>query len=65
MQKGNSLKSTARWFLAWLIYSSILKMEGICSSETSVVSQQTTRRHISEDKTTKELNDFCSTSKRK
>jgi hypothetical protein len=28
-----------------------LKMEAICSSETSVVTQQTTRRHIPEDNT--------------
>jgi hypothetical protein len=33
-------------------------MEEIYSSEKSVASQQTTRRHIPEDKTTKELNDF-------
>jgi hypothetical protein len=35
------------WFL--LKFSSTLKMEAICSSETSVTSQQTTRRHIPED----------------
>jgi hypothetical protein len=28
-----------------------LKMEAICSSETSVVTQRTTRRHIPEDDT--------------
>jgi hypothetical protein len=33
------------------IISSTLKMEAICSSETSVATQQTTRRHISEDDT--------------
>jgi succinate dehydrogenase/fumarate reductase cytochrome b subunit len=33
------------------IISSTLKMEAICSSETSVVTQQTTRRHIPEDDT--------------
>jgi hypothetical protein len=33
------------------IISSTLKMEAICSSETSVASQQTTRRHIPEDDT--------------
>jgi hypothetical protein len=32
-------------------YFSTLKMEAICSSETSVVTQQTTRRHIPEDDT--------------
>jgi hypothetical protein len=34
-----------------VIISSTLKMEAICSSETSVASQQTTRRHIPEDDT--------------
>jgi hypothetical protein len=33
------------------IISSTLKMEAICSSETSVEIQQTTRRHIPEDDT--------------
>jgi hypothetical protein len=33
------------------IISSTLKMEAICSSETSVATQQTTRRHILEDDT--------------
>jgi hypothetical protein len=33
------------------IISSTLKMEAICSSETSVVTQQTTRRHIPEGDT--------------
>jgi hypothetical protein len=33
------------------MFSSTLKMEAICSSETSVSSQQTTRRHIPEDDT--------------
>jgi hypothetical protein len=37
------------WFL--LKISSTLKMEAICSSETSVASQQTTQRHIPEDVT--------------
>jgi hypothetical protein len=32
-----------------LKFSSALKMEAIYSSETSVASQQTTRRHIPED----------------
>jgi hypothetical protein len=36
------------WFL---LKFSTLKMEAICSSETSVASQQTTRRHIPEDDT--------------
>jgi hypothetical protein len=34
-----------------LAYSSILKMEATCSSETSVATQQTSRRHIPEDDT--------------
>jgi hypothetical protein len=33
------------------IISSTLKMEAICSSETSVETQHTTRRHIPEDDT--------------
>jgi 3-polyprenyl-4-hydroxybenzoate decarboxylase len=33
------------------IISSTLKREAICSSETSVATQQTTRRHIPEDDT--------------
>jgi hypothetical protein len=37
------------WFL--LKFSSTLKMEAICSSETSVAFQQTTRHHIPEDDT--------------
>jgi hypothetical protein len=40
----------SRWFLAQLILST-LKMETICSSETSVVTQRTTRRYIPEDGT--------------
>jgi hypothetical protein len=36
--------------LAETIYLT-LKMEAICSSETSVATQQTTRRHIPEDDT--------------
>jgi hypothetical protein len=34
-----------------LDFSSTLKMEALCSSETSVATQQTTRRHIPEDDT--------------
>jgi hypothetical protein len=40
----------SRWFLAELV-SSTLKMEAICSSETSVDTQRTTRRYIPEDGT--------------
>jgi hypothetical protein len=39
----------ARWFAEPI--SSTLKMEAICSSETSVKTQRTTRRHIPEDYT--------------
>jgi hypothetical protein len=39
----------ARWFAEPI--SSTLKMEAICSSETSVETQGTTRRHIPEDYT--------------
>jgi hypothetical protein len=39
----------ARWFAEPI--SSTLKMEAICSSETSVETQRTTRRHIPEDYT--------------
>jgi hypothetical protein len=35
----------SRWFLAQLIFST-LKMEAICSSETSVDTQRTTRRYL-------------------
>jgi hypothetical protein len=38
------------WFLLKL-FSSTLKMEAICSSETPVATQHTTRRHIPEDDT--------------
>jgi hypothetical protein len=45
---------TSKWPPAYLlvlseIIFSTLKMEAICSSETSVATQQTTRRHIPED----------------
>jgi hypothetical protein len=40
----------SRWFLALLIFSA-LKMEAICSSETSVDTQQTIWRYIPEDYT--------------
>jgi hypothetical protein len=39
----------ARWFAEPI--SSTVKMEAICSSETSVETQRTTRRHIPEDDT--------------
>jgi hypothetical protein len=39
----------ARWFAEPI--SSTLKMEAICSSETSIATQRTTRHHIPEDDT--------------
>jgi hypothetical protein len=50
-----------RWqaeVVSCLAYSSTLKTEAICSSETSVDFQRTTRRYISEDKTPHEWNFF-------
>jgi hypothetical protein len=44
VMKGTML---ARWFAEPI--SLTLKMEAICSSETSVITQHTTRRHIPED----------------
>jgi hypothetical protein len=41
-------QQVASWFLAQLIFST-LKMEAICSSETSVDTQRTTWRYIPED----------------
>jgi hypothetical protein len=46
----------SRWFLAQLIFAT-LKMEAICSSETSVDTQRTRVRHIPEDGN---LLDHCS-----
>jgi hypothetical protein len=40
----------SRWFLAQLIFSA-MKMEAICSSETLVATQRTTRRYNPEDDT--------------
>jgi hypothetical protein len=53
------MKSTMLWditphaftLISCSDYFSTLKMEAICSSETSVDSQQTTRRYIPEDGT--------------
>jgi hypothetical protein len=47
----------ARWFLAELIFST-LKMEAVCSSETSVDTQRTTQRHIPEDGTLQKMPDL-------
>jgi hypothetical protein len=46
-QAGGRCRLLAYWFLAEII-SSILRMKVICSSETSVDTQQTTRRYIPE-----------------
>jgi hypothetical protein len=40
------------------IVSSTLKLEAICSSETSVATQQTTRRHIPEEDTLHNLTSY-------
>jgi hypothetical protein len=47
---GQSRPLLARWFLAEFI-SSTLKIEALCSSETSVDTQRTTRYYIPEDGT--------------
>jgi hypothetical protein len=41
-------QQASKWLIAEII-SFTLKMEAICSSETSVATQETTRRHIPED----------------
>jgi hypothetical protein len=46
----HSCRLLSRWFLAQLIFST-LKIEAICSSETSLNTQRTTRRVIPEDGT--------------
>jgi hypothetical protein len=46
---GSASKQVATWFAEPI--SSTLKMEAICSSETSVETQRTTRRHVPEDDT--------------
>jgi hypothetical protein len=45
----HTVNLVARWFAEPI--SSTLKMEAISSSETSVETQRTTRRHIPEDDT--------------
>jgi hypothetical protein len=49
---GNALLSRLFFFSA---YSSTLKREAICSSETSVDFQRTTRRYIPEDSALQDL----------
>jgi hypothetical protein len=48
--QGRKNKLLSRWILAQLLFPA-LKMEAICSSETSVDTQQSTRRYIPEDGT--------------
>jgi hypothetical protein len=50
---GGTYRPLATCLLAGLaeMFSSTLKMEATCFSETSVASQQTTRHHIPEDHT--------------
>jgi hypothetical protein len=65
-KQETSLKAGGKQSLVWLppaftlvsylAYSSTLKMEATCSSETSEDFQRTTRRYIPEDRT---LNGFC------
>jgi hypothetical protein len=47
------------------IISSTLKMEAMCFSETSVATQQTTRRHIPEDDTLKKMKHFFATTQQR
>jgi hypothetical protein len=47
----HSLKIRAFTLVSCSAYSSTLKMEAMCSSETSVDFQRTTRRYIPEDST--------------
>jgi hypothetical protein len=47
----NSPLATSFTLVSCVAYSSILKIEATCSSETSVVFQRTTRRYIPEVKT--------------
>jgi hypothetical protein len=50
-QARNQLESRCFGLVSCLSYSSTLKMEGTCSSETSVDFQLSTWRYISEDRT--------------
>jgi hypothetical protein len=51
IKKGVTLALPAYLLVLAEIISSTLKMEAICSSETSVATQEATRRHIPEDDT--------------
>jgi hypothetical protein len=48
---STALFATYFMLVSFLIYSSILKMETICSTETAADFQQNTRRYIPEDET--------------
>jgi hypothetical protein len=48
VKAGSACHLLSRWFLVKIIFST-LKMEAICSSETSVDTQRTTLRYIPED----------------
>jgi hypothetical protein len=54
-----SLKQVASRAASYLAYSSSLKMETICFSETSVGAQRTTRRHIPKDRTLQQETSLC------
>jgi hypothetical protein len=49
----------SRALVSCLAYTSTLKMEAICSSETSVDFQRATRRYIPEDRTLPGHTSFC------
>jgi hypothetical protein len=58
IERGSTNQQASRWkachlFACWFAepISSTLKMEAVCSSETSVETQRTTRRRIPEDNT--------------
>jgi hypothetical protein len=57
--KAGGKQSSAFTLVSFLAYSSNLKMEAICSSESSVETQRTTRRHIPEDDDTLQFLYFC------
>jgi hypothetical protein len=58
---GYTASYPTRWYCLPVfaeIISSALKMEAVCSSETSVETERTTRRHIPEDDTLQYCNMF-------
>jgi hypothetical protein len=48
---GRGIPPATRLLVGLLDFSSTLKMEALCSSETPIATQRTTRRHIPEDDT--------------